>query len=101
MKTKILILVCLAVVGGCAQVDDWMFGGARRNRQRVEERHEVDITETQSLIDSRDAMTRYYLDANDVDIDLEHREQIKHNLEVEYQLRSIKTDVKKLSRKEK
>lgn len=36
---------------------DWMFGGARRNRQRVEERHSMDIKRMQSLLASEKGRT--------------------------------------------
>lgn len=39
MKKTVLIVICLMIVGGCASLDDSVFGGARANRQRVEERH--------------------------------------------------------------
>ena len=36
---------------------DWMFGGARRNRQRTEERHTMDMKRMQSLLDSEAGQT--------------------------------------------
>lgn len=38
-------------------IGDWMFGGARANRQRVEERHSADMERMQALLDSQAGQT--------------------------------------------
>lgn len=99
MKKIVLISMCLVVLSGCAELNDWVFGDAQRNAQRVQEKHRMSMAEIQSLIDSREQINQLYLeDVNNGNIDSWELERLRHNLEVEHQLRLIEGKLDRINR---
>ena len=95
MKIFTIVLIILTMLSGCKSIDDWVFGGARRNAQWVEERHQ----RLMKLYDLQAKMIEAKLlgNTNITDADLAAINTTINKIQTQQNLRGIERELNQLN----
>lgn len=94
MKKIALLIIILVIITGCNSIDDAVFGGARRNAQRIEERHQILMKLYGMRMDPNTTATELatintYI--SEIEAQQRHEQQIKALKGIENEIEQINT----------